>query len=133
MVKRRLLTQVNGMNESTDLVAAEDYNTWLRIAQITDRFKYVSKRLGFYQIHSQGMSQKNMSIPMYYAVADFLTLLSSKQRNKLDANIGYETGRFNFLQGNYADARSNLTKSLRYGPLVVKLKSAFMYGISSFK
>jgi glycosyltransferase involved in cell wall biosynthesis len=133
MVRRKILTQVNGMNESAALVAAEDYNTWLRIAQVTDRFQYISKRLGYYKIHSKGISQKNMSIPMRHAVTDFLMLLNSKQRNKLDANIGYENGRFSFLHGNYAEAKNSLIKSLRYGPLLVKLKSAFMYAASSFK
>lgn len=133
VVRREILSQVNGMNESVDMVAAEDYNTWLRIAQVTDRFQYIPKRLGYYQIHSNGVSQKNMSLPLRHAVADFLVLLNSRQRNKLDANIGYENGRFNFLHGNYAEARRSLTKSLVYGPLVVKLKTVFMYVISSFK
>ena len=126
VVRKKLLQQLNGMSENADIVAAEDYNTWLRIAQLTNKFKYVSKKLGFYQLHNQGISQKDMSIPVQHAVADFIDFLNPAQKNKFLANLKYTKGRFEYLAGNTAIAKQNLLFSLRHGQLSVKLKSAMM-------
>lgn len=127
VVRTKLLKQLNGMNESPDMVATEDYNTWLRIAQLTDGFRYVSKRLGFYELHHQGISsQKDMSVPAQHAVAEFIDLLSPQQKNKLVANLRYTKGRFDYLAGNTAIAKHGLLFSLRYGRISIKLKSVMM-------
>tara|TARA_B110000003_G_C16611460_1_gene519642 strand:+ start:32 stop:301 length:270 start_codon:yes stop_codon:yes gene_type:complete len=72
----------------------------LRIAQLTEQFVYLPRRLGHYFIHSQGMSQKDMSIPARHAVAEFTSTLSAPQMLKLEANFRYTTGRFNYLADN---------------------------------
>lgn len=126
VVRTKLLMQLKGMNESHDMVAAEDYNTWLRIAQLTDGFRYVSKQLGFYQLHNQGVSRKDMSVPAQHAAAEFIDLLSPQQKNKFLANLKYTKGRFDYLSGNSAIAKQNLLFSLRHGRISVKLKSALM-------
>ena len=131
VVRAKLLKQINGMNESPYMVAAEDYNTWLRISQLTDGFRYVSKKLGFYQLHNQGVSQKDMSIPVQHAVVDFIDVLNPAQKNKFLANLRYTKGWFEYLAGNTAIAKQNLLFSLRHGQLSVKLKSAMML-ISGF-
>ena len=130
VVRKKLLKQLNGMSENADMVAAEDYNTWLRAAQLTNKFKYVSKKLGFYQLHNQGISQKDMSIPWQHAVADFIDVLNPAQKNKFLANLRYTKGRFEYLAGNTATAKKNLLFSLRYGRLSVKLKSIIILIIS---
>ena len=126
VVRKNLLQQLNGMSENADMVAAEDYNTWLRIAQLTNKFRYVPKKLGFYQLHDQGISRKDMSIPHQHAVADFIDFLSPVQKNKFLANLRYTKGRFEYLAGNTNIAKQNLLFCLRYGRLQVKLKSAIM-------
>lgn len=126
VVRTRLLKQVNGMNESPDMVAAEDYNTWLRIAQLTNGFKYVPTQLGFYQLHNQGVSRKDMSVPAQHAIIEFIDLLSPQQKNKLLANLRYTKGRFEYLSGDTAAAKQNLLFSLRFGRMSIKLKSAMM-------
>ena len=131
IVRKKLLDKLNGMNESRDMVAAEDYNTWLRLAQITNGFKYVSKRLGFYQIHNQGISQKDMSAPARHASAEFIALLSQHQKNKFEANLSYTRGRFNYLAGNCIAARNDLLIAMKHGQLKLMLKSVWMISVIS--
>ena len=119
-----MLQQVGGINDSEEVIAAEDYNTWLRIAQITNKFVYLPRQLGYYFIHHQGMSQKDMSIPARHAVAEFISILSASQRLKLEANFRYTTGRFNYLADNYTEAQSHFLFSIRHGYKVTKIKSA---------
>jgi glycosyltransferase involved in cell wall biosynthesis len=127
MVRLKLLNKVKGMNESPNMVAAEDYNTWLRISQLTDGFKYISKQLGFYQLHNQGISsQKDMSVPASYAAEAFIDTLSQDQRNKFEGSLSYPRGRFNYLTGDKAAANASLFVALKYGRISIKVKSALM-------
>jgi glycosyltransferase involved in cell wall biosynthesis len=126
VVRKELLRQINGMSESPDMIAAEDYNTWLRIAQITDQFVYLPRRYGYYLNHNQSVSKKDMSIPVQHAVAEFVHLLDGKQKTKLESRLRYTKGRFNYLSGNYAEAKQNLSFCLYHGKTVLKAKSIFM-------
>ena len=69
---RKILLKVGGINENKNLVAAEDFNTWLKIAQITDKFKYLNKKLGFYLVHDVSAQKKDLSIPHKEAVKNFV-------------------------------------------------------------
>ena len=61
VVRRSLLEQIGGINESVEMIAAEDYNTWLRIAQLTAQFVYLPRILGYYLTHNQSISQMALS------------------------------------------------------------------------
>ena len=43
IVRRSILNKIGGISENIELVGSEDYNTWLRVAQITNQFKYIKK------------------------------------------------------------------------------------------
>jgi glycosyltransferase involved in cell wall biosynthesis len=131
MVRTRLLKQVNGMNESYGMVAAEDYNTWLRISQLSDGFKHIPKKLGFYRVHNIGISSsKDMSLPTSHALVGFIDLLSQKQRRKLEAELSYTRGRFNYLSGNFIEARKYLWDALKYTKFSIKFKAVLMLVMS---
>jgi hypothetical protein len=126
VVRTSLLKSVGGMNENADMIGAEDYNAWLRIAKLTERFKYLPRTLGYYQLHDQGVSQKDMSEPAAHAVADYVDLLIPGERNKVFANLRYAKGRFRYIKGDRQAARQDLLFSCRYGRPIVRLKSLFM-------
>ena len=124
VVRKKILIEINGINENKKLMASEDYNTWLRVAQITDNFKYIKMRLGFFLIH-EGSTQKkkNLSIPQREAVLDFLNLLNKKQRLKLEVKLKYLSGSFNFLLNKKNTAVEDLLFVFKYGSFDLKLKS----------
>jgi glycosyltransferase involved in cell wall biosynthesis len=126
MVRKSKLKQIGGINMSVEMIAAEDYNTWMRIAQITDQFVYLPRRLGYYLIHNQSTSQKDMSIPARVATAEFIHLLDDKQKNKLEANLRYTRGRFNYLAGNNAKAKEDLWITMWNGNLRIRIKALVM-------
>lgn len=126
VVRKRLLDQIDGINESPTIIAAEDYNTWLRIAQITDGFCHIPRSLGYYRLYSQGISRKDMSIPTRCASASFVHLLSDNQQRCLESGLKYTKGRYAFVSQDYSVARENLLFSMCYGKPMIKLKSAWM-------
>lgn len=126
VVRKRLLDQVGGIDESVEMIAAEDYNIWLRIAKITNSFIFLPRSLGFYFLHNQGISQKDMSVPGRRAVAEFLHLLNQQQKAKLESSFRYKKGRFNYLAGNYADAKEDLLFAFYRGSFFSKAKALVM-------
>jgi glycosyltransferase involved in cell wall biosynthesis len=126
VVRKRFLERIGGINESVGMISSEDYNTWLRIAQFTEQFVYLPRRLGYYLIHNQNASQKDMSVPDRWAVSEFVPNLSTQQKLKLEANLIYTKGRFNYLEGNYVESKEDLWFTLRNGNLVARIKAVMM-------
>ena len=49
-IKTELLRKINGFCEDKKLIAVEDLDCWLRLAEITSEFKYIPQSLGAYYI-----------------------------------------------------------------------------------
>ena len=126
IVRKKMLEKIGLIDESKDLVAVEDYNTWLKIANLTDQFLYLPKRLGYYFSHDQNISKKNISLPMRQATYKFLSILDNKKKIKLESNIRYLSGRLNYLNINYKKAKKDLLFTLRNGTFSLRLKSLLM-------
>ena len=126
VVRKKLLEEIGGINDNTGMMASEDFNTWLRVSQLTERFVYLPLRLGCYLQHHQNISQKDMSVSGRFAVAEFVHLLSAQQKIRLEANFRYTSGRFSYLKRNYAYAKEDLWFSLRYGNVFTRIKSVIM-------
>lgn len=133
VVRKSLLERINGISEDPQIIASEDYNTWLRIAQITDKFVYIPESLGFYILHGLGVSQKDMSNSMIYASSAFINILNESQRKRHESVIAYIEGRFAYNTNLFESAWPKLLYSLRYGNTMVRLKSLYMIGSILFK
>jgi len=133
IVKKKMLEKIGLIDESKELVASEDYNTWIKISNLTDQFLYLPKRLGYYFIHDQNISQKDMSFPFRQATYRFLSVLNKKQKIKLESNIRYLSGRFNYLNFNYKQAKKDLLFTFRNGFISLKIKALFMIFIMFLK
>jgi len=126
LVRKRLLEQIGGIDENVEMIAAEDYNTWLRIAKLTDQFIYLPRRLGFYLIHSQSISQKDTSPSERRAVTEFLPAFSEKQKFRLEAGFRYTKVRFNYLSDNYKGAKDDIIFCIKHGHWVLKMKATII-------
>lgn len=122
MVRKRIMNKINGMCESTTMVAAEDYNTWLRISKLTNNFLYLPRILGGYLSHDLSSSNRDMSIPTRSATETFLDSLSLIQKNRMESNFRYMSGCFKFKTGNFKGAKLDLHAAFRYSELPTKMK-----------
>ena len=126
VVRKKVLDQINGVNESVEMIAAEDYNTWLRCSKITDNFIYVPFTLGFYTYHEQGISRRNMSIPNRSAMDEFLVMLNDSQIATVEARSKYWSGRFHYLNSNSESAKRDLLESYKYSKKSQRIRILFM-------
>ena len=134
VVRKSLLEQICGMDESVKMIAAEDYNTWLRIAQLTDNFLYIPKSLGYYLFHAGGVSTKIKLEDIHHTVCkEFMYLLEPQEKVIYNAMACYIIALDNFYSGKASIARKNLQNSIRFGSLPIKAKSLLLYIIVNLK
>jgi glycosyltransferase involved in cell wall biosynthesis len=126
IVRKSILEKIGGIDENKNLPAAEDYNAWLRVAKITDQFLYLPYKLGYYFIHPQSMSDKDMSVPGRQAVAEFIEILNEKQKIKLESYLRYISGRYNYLNLDHTKAKKDLFFVLKKASISFKLRALIM-------
>ena len=126
VVRKLILSKVNGMNESEEMFGIEDFNTWLKISQITDGFKLISNDLGFYRMHGKNMSSNRYFTQPIAAYKEFLPLLTKKEIKTMENNYSYIAARLNFLVKNNSICKSNLLSVVRFGKLTNRIKSVYM-------
>jgi glycosyltransferase involved in cell wall biosynthesis len=122
VVRKALLERIGGIDESLGMIAAEDYNAWLRIAQLTDQLFYLPLILGCYLIHHQSVSRKDMSIPTKNACAPFMKLLTDKQLVRVESNFCFMGGLFFIRSGDCRKAITLFIYCLLHGSIVIKIK-----------
>ena len=82
VVRKNIIQKIGMIDESKELVGSEDYNTWLKISNLTDQFIYLPKKLGYYFVHDQSISKKDMSLSCRHATYKFLSVLNNEQKKK---------------------------------------------------
>jgi glycosyltransferase involved in cell wall biosynthesis len=125
VVRKSLMDKIGGINENPGMVAAEDYHTWLRIAQLTDLFQYIPESLGYYMINDEGISQKDMYDVINEVTKEFVHLLSEKQLNSFYTVISYMRGRHHYINGNYDRALKEFSNCKNVN-FVISIKVLYM-------
>ena len=133
IVRKNILNKIGGLNENKILVGSDDYDTWLRIAQITDQFLYVNKKLSYYLFHDNNTSNKDMSIPQRLVVKDFMHLFNNQQKLNLEVKLRYISGSYNYLNNNYERAKKDFKFVIRNGLLHLKLRSLLKLILMMFR
>ncbi len=126
VVRKNLIREIGGINESRDLAASEDYNTWLRIASLTDRFLFLPRILGYYFLHDKSYSNKDMSSSTRFAVEEFFSKLNETQKLKVESNLRYQSSRFNYQNSNFKKAKQDLFFIIKNGNFSLKIRAFVM-------
>ncbi len=133
VVKKSLLADVDYMNEDADLNAAADYNTWLKIANITDCFLRIPQELGYYRFHENNFSTDTIVEATLKSMGDFFYLLDKKQQHKVVLALTYSQARIRFINKNFVNCKVDLIEVLRHGDFLKRLKSIWMLSQIWFK
>jgi len=126
VVRKNLILNIGMFDESKKLIATEDYNLWLRISSLTEKFLYIPQSLGYYCERYDSISKKNMYLPTRFAVEEFSTSLNKSQKIRLEAKLQYIDARFNFLKTNYNGLKKKLLFVIKYGSIKYKLRALIM-------
>jgi len=92
IVKKEILDRVGLLSEDPELIAWEDYEYWIRISKVTEKFQRIPKCLGYYWVgggnisHSERTLQNNESIKKRYE-SEFNLIY--KRKNKYPVWLEY--------------------------------------------
>jgi GT2 family glycosyltransferase len=114
-VRRSLIDRVGVFSEDTALVSVEDFDLWLRISLITDRFIRIPRALGAYWVGTGNISSTSAHIQAHHALFD-------KYKIRLALSDERESFKyFSYCMGLAALRSGNFRLSIEY--LVSSLKS----------
>ena len=60
VTKTELVRRVNGFSESRGLIGIEDYDLWVRLAEVTDKFGLISSPMGYYTMDGSGTLNREL-------------------------------------------------------------------------
>ena len=133
VVRKNLLNEIKGLSEDKDMVGSEDYDAWLRIAKISEKFQKIPDALGFYWAGGGSCYHPSLTLK-YITVFEKLYIdanpdLSAKGRVLW---LNYAKGRAYFLLKDFNNANKHL--NLNYWtrvPFIINLKTCWMLLIIS--
>ena len=125
-VRKSVLDQAGLFDENRRLIGIEDFDMWLRIAKITNRFTLIPMILGGYLVSESSLTrdiEKNIARD-FYLLEKYRDDISSQQNDNAIAFINF-IGGLRFLRNN--DRKS----ADRYFRLVIKMRCAVFLKIKA--
>ena len=115
VVRAPLLHEIGGVCEDKALIAVEDFDTWLRVAQLTEKFVRLPECLGFYwnaggNISAASERQIRRTEAVYRL---HLGNLSDGDRRRAEGFLAYRLGRMAQLSGDWGVATEKLYEACR--------------------
>ncbi len=133
VTRRKMIEQVSLFSEDRDMVGCEDYNLWLKLSQITERFYFCPEPLGYYLVHGSNGSASDMSLPYLTSVKEFLKTLNKGQKMKVHGNIEFVKMKYLFKRAEYSSIlRVPITVFMRTSVLVL-IKALCIYLVAIFR
>ena len=126
VVRKSILIKVNGMNESPAFFAIEDYETWLRIAKITNLFVHIPKVLGAYRLHDGNIGKINNFQYLSDALISYLNDLDKKQLCRYQSLYIYQIARSNYHDKKFKETTPDLVFVIKFGKVNFATKALIM-------
>ena len=128
VVRKKLLNEIKGLSEDKDMVSSEDYDAWLRIARISEKFQKIPDVLGFYWAGGGNVTNPDRTLKYITALEklyiDTTPDLGAKGRIFW---LNYAKGRACFCLKDFKNANKHL--SLNHWtrvPFIINLKTCWM-------
>lgn len=128
VASRKLLNEINGFSEECALVAAEDYDGWLRAARVTEKFTRIPQTLGYYWSGGENISSPGRTLKTLEAFEKLYAneIIDLSVRRSIYW-LRYAKGRAYYRLGFYELAKKNLAPICwQRAPFFLKMKSGCM-------
>lgn len=134
VVRREHLEAAGGFDEDPDVITAEDYDLWLRLARKGARIGFVHEILGEYLIHGGNQSKavlRNMEAVMcvvrkHFAELKVDTLAKRLSARRREAIVYYSGARGLQDNGQHGEAWSYFWRALSAWPFLAKFYAAMV-------
>jgi glycosyltransferase involved in cell wall biosynthesis len=108
VVRKQILHEIKGFDENRNLIAAEDYDAWLRVAKISEKFEIIPQTLGYYWCGGGNISNPSLALKNIDALCERYAD-SFVEFDALNKNCWlFAQGRSYYLLGCYKKAKKYL-------------------------
>jgi glycosyltransferase involved in cell wall biosynthesis len=127
VVRSELLRQVGGFSEDPRQVFGEDYDCWLRLAGLTQKFEYISSVLGYYWAGGGNITNPERSLMGFERLRDvhFRTFARAKGTSE-PAWIRFKLAQLLYDRGSYREAEAHLSGISGPVPIAMRIRIALM-------
>ena len=146
VVRKQRLLEAGCFSEASDMVTAEDYDLWLKLARNGTRFAFIENMLGEYRLHDGNASKATMRSMMaelsvvdkHFSELEKIHLASKVAFRRRKAIIRIKAARSFLKEGAILDALEYLTKGFLDFPAIpftiinILLNNRYK-GVTSFK
>jgi glycosyltransferase involved in cell wall biosynthesis len=136
VVEKGMLLKANGFNESIEFIAGEDYDLWIRLSEMTQRFKKVDGTLGNL---SKGNDNEFSSLRLILILSElqkkYISRLSPSEQAQAYLNwIEYAYGRSLYNQKKFKKAKNHLLKVYSTSnKITYRIKAFYMLSVIAFR
>lgn len=133
LIKRSIVDIVGEITEDKRLIAVEDFDYWIRVAKVTNKFKYINKSLGAYWV-GENISYSVKQIDRAKCLLDKYLGDLTKDEKKIALSLhDFTSARMYHYLEMYPEASASYLKALKTNNPVRIVKSAIGYLMSQFK
>lgn len=132
VVRRNLLNQVGGFSVDPELIAAEDYEAWIRLSKHTEAFVRIDSILGYYWAGGGNISAPERTLCYLMRLRELYDKdLKEGADGFLSEWLLYNLAKTNWAMGNYHDGNKYANFILSRQPTsVIFLKLAILWIIA---
>ena len=125
VVRKSILEKARNISEDRDLIAAEDYDTWLRISKVSNKFKRLSGCYGYYSQGSDNISSAERTKRNIHRIAE---IYSIKNENNYPVWMNYSLARVHLKTLNYDKSKQHALRAIKQMPSpIIFIKSVLTY------
>jgi glycosyltransferase involved in cell wall biosynthesis len=114
-VRKNIVAQVGFLSEDKKLISVEDFDLWLRISRVTERFKYISRSFCGYWIGEGNLSKSpDFYIAKHLFLYDkFMAYLTENDRREAVKYLAYCIGVNKLANGMFRESRKQFYISMK--------------------
>lgn len=123
VIRKKILKKIKIFDEK--LRIGEDYDLWLRLSLVTNKFNFISENLGTYRIHTESATKKRKDITRLVMNIEkkYHHILNDNEKALNLSRQEYSIGRKNFHIGQYSKSIKIFKQTFYNGTFYIKIKS----------
>lgn len=126
VLRSEIVKKVGFFDEQKDLIASEDYDFWIRVSTVTNKFFRLSECLGYYWHGGNNISKnKFFSNAGKIILQKHLKIVSPEIYEYSIGFMHYSDGLYLMKFGSKLSACISFSKSIRHAKPIIKLKSIY--------
>lgn len=136
VVRKELILKAGGISENRELISVEDYDAWIRVAQLTEKFVRLPACLGYYWVGGGNISAASprQIVRIKALYEQYLDGLPPDRRESAKGFLAYRMGRIAQMHGDFSTAVSCLLSALFHPiELAYRAKAAGFFMVCLFR